>query len=145
MNGAAPSTTSSGPRPSASAALRAAALMLPWVRTAPFGRPDVPEVKRITAGSSSLALDDPGVRSTAAEQPSLTNACGIDGAHALLDLWRGEQDVEWHDDRAGSRAPKNAATNAGEFGSLSATRSPGLTPRAASAAAASVMRRSSSM
>ena len=53
-NGAAPSTTSAGPKASASAAFRAAAPMLPWVRTAPLETPEVPEVKRITAGSAAF-------------------------------------------------------------------------------------------
>ena len=51
-NGAAPRTTSSGPKAIASAAAPAAVAMLPCVSTAPFGLPDVPDVKRMTAGSA---------------------------------------------------------------------------------------------
>ena len=50
-----------------------------------------------------LALDDPGVRSTAEGQLVVDEPVWHHGAHALLDLWRGEQDVQWHDDRAGSQ------------------------------------------
>ena len=41
----------------------AAAPMLPWVRTAPLETPEVPEVKRITAGSAAL-------RSTSGASPA---------------------------------------------------------------------------
>ena len=77
--------------------------MLPWVRTAPFGRPDVPEVKRITAGSSSSRSTIPAFALAADGQLVVDDHVRRRGAHALLDLRRGEQDVQWHDDRAGAQ------------------------------------------
>ena len=58
-NGAAPSTTSSGPKAERLGGVcERRRTMLPWVRTAPLETPEVPEVKRITAGIAGIALDE---------------------------------------------------------------------------------------
>ena len=57
-NGAAPRTTSSAQSPSAVAAFSAATRMPAWVRIAPFGLPEVPDVNRSTAGVVGLPRAD---------------------------------------------------------------------------------------
>ena len=112
-NGAAPSTTSSGREAIASAALRAAARIPPWVRTAPFGRPVVPEVKRITAGSSSSRSTTSGVRPAADGKLLVDDRARRRRREPLLDLRRREQHVERDDDRA---EPQRAEVRGDERG-----------------------------
>ncbi len=52
MKGAWLDSRSSGPIPVAATAHSTKASALPWLRHAPFGSPDVPEVYRMYAGSS---------------------------------------------------------------------------------------------
>ena len=79
-NGAAPSITSSGPRANASTAFRAAARTPPWVRIAPFGRPDVPEVNSTTAGSRQSRGTISPTGSPFTGSSSSTNVTGVDAA-----------------------------------------------------------------
>ena len=95
------------PRAIASAAFRAAARMPPWVRTAPFDRPVVPEVKSTTAGSRGSARNDlpDGI---ACHPKLIVDERDRRRRHdPLLDLGRSEQNVERDGDRARARrAPK---------------------------------------
>ena len=103
-NGAAPSTTSSGPSSSARRAFSAAARMLPCVRTAPFERPDVPEVKRITARVAGPGRDGLRVAGPTAGERGVDEEGRARLGQSLLDLDGGEQVVQRHEH--GARAER---------------------------------------
>ena len=142
-NGAAPSITSSGPSASAAAAFSAAARSPPCVRIAPFGLPEVPEVNRITAGSaSSRSTRATGSPPPSSSPSSATSTRAVD-ASSRASISGGARSVFSGTTIVPSRsAPRNPATNAGPFGSSSATRSPGPTPRPRRTEAATPARRS---
>ena len=113
-NGAAPSITSSGPRANASAAFRAAARTPPWVRIAPFGRPDVPEVNSTTAGSRQIPRDDLARRGRPSRgSSSSTKRHRRRCRDPLLDLGRSEESIERNDDRP---EPEGAEVGGDEVG-----------------------------
>ena len=129
-NGAAPSTTSLGESASAAEAASAAAQMPPWVRTAPFARPDVPEVKRITAGSPSsraTGVTSAGTTSSSTSHVSTTSRASEMRRRSSTSRWAssGFKGTTMAPIRS---APSHTATKSGPLGRRTATRSPVSTP-----------------
>ena len=110
--------------------------MLPCVRIAPFGRPDVPDVKRIAAGSKPSRSTISSSGSPAPSTSLSRKTRGVDTSSRDSISGRASSRFNGTMIAPSLSAPSAAARNPGPLGSISATRSPGSTPRARKAAAA---------